>query len=106
MLSTVGILKYGSTSLLYLAMTLMVPMGNLVFSLPFIRTEASVCVSDIVALLVIVLGLLLYRFGYKKSPPRLSSTGASTQNVPLAEGEERLEQCHPLLQPLMRYAYV
>lgn len=62
------VLKYGSTALLYLGLTAMVPLANLAFALPFLPRQAQQPlsmqdVSDIVGLLVILGGLVLYRFG-------------------------------------------
>lgn len=56
------VLKYGTSALLFLALTLIVPIGNLAFTLPFIPESTPLHVSDIIALVVIILGLLLYRF--------------------------------------------
>jgi hypothetical protein len=66
----VYLLKYGSTSLLYLAFTIQVPLGNLVFCLPFMPGYTPMHVSDIVGLIVIVTGLVLYRSmdGSEKGP--------------------------------------
>jgi len=58
------ILKYGSSNVLWLALTIMVPIGNLAFSLPFMPGGgAEIHPSDIIGLLVILSGLVLYRFG-------------------------------------------
>jgi drug/metabolite transporter (DMT)-like permease len=57
------ILKYGSANILWLAMTIMVPLGNVAFSLPFMPQSTTLHATDIVGLIVIVGGLLLYRFG-------------------------------------------
>lgn len=108
------VLKYGSTSLLYLALTLMVPMGNLAFSLPFMPFPTMMHVSDIVALLVIVVGLMLYRFGHalpKSSSIRAENLDDEPLYVLLTEegGHPRDAQndpCHPLFEPLLQYAYV
>lgn len=58
---TVYLLKYGSTSLFYLALTITVPLGNLAFCLPITPGYTPMHVSDIIGLLVIVAGLILYR---------------------------------------------
>jgi len=59
------ILKYGSSNLLYLALTLMVPLGNVVFTLPFVPENSPLRVTDIVGLVVICFGLGCYRFASK-----------------------------------------
>lgn len=58
---SVLLLKYGSTSLLYLALTITVPLGNLAFCLPVMPGYAPMRITDILGLIVIVLGLVLYR---------------------------------------------
>lgn len=56
------ILKYGSANLLYMALTLMVPLGNVAFTLPFVPQHAALRVTDILGLVIICLGLGTYRF--------------------------------------------
>jgi len=56
------ILKYGSANLLWLAMTLMVPLGNGAFALPFVPGNLPMTYWDIIGLIVIMGGLILYRF--------------------------------------------
>jgi drug/metabolite transporter (DMT)-like permease len=60
------ILKFGSASLLYLALTAMVPIGNLAFALPFMPQMTTFHVSDLLGLGVIMSGLVLYRFADQK----------------------------------------
>ncbi len=59
------ILKYGSANLLYLALTLMVPLGNVAFTLPFVPQHQPLRVTDIIGLIVICAGLGCYRFAAK-----------------------------------------
>mmetsp|Transcript_36313 Transcript_36313/g.108933 ORF Transcript_36313/g.108933 Transcript_36313/m.108933 type:complete len:426 (-) Transcript_36313:47-1324(-) len=60
----VCILKFGSSNLLYMAMTVMVPIGNLAFALPFFPGGGTpMHLSDAAGLTVIVMGLATYRFG-------------------------------------------
>jgi hypothetical protein len=56
------ILKYGSANLLFMALTLMVPLGNIAFTLPGIPQRQTLQVTDIVGLVIICLGLGCYRF--------------------------------------------
>jgi len=56
------ILKYGSSNILWLAMTVMVPLANLSFALPFMPNKQPITWEDVVGLLVIMTGLLIYRF--------------------------------------------
>jgi drug/metabolite transporter (DMT)-like permease len=58
------ILKYGSANLLWLAMTLMVPLGNVAFTLDFMPQHSSLLPTDIIGLVVICVGLGCYRFLY------------------------------------------
>jgi len=59
----VYVLKYGSANVLFMASTVMVPIGNLAFTLPFMPGSTPLKDSDIAGLLVILLGLVTYRFG-------------------------------------------
>ena len=56
------ILKYGGSNILWLAMTIMVPLGNVAFSLKFVPGNKPMRPTDIVGLVVIMTGLILYRF--------------------------------------------
>jgi len=56
------ILKYGSSNILWLAMTIMVPMVNFAFALPFMPDPQSLTVWNDVGLVVIMAGLIIYRF--------------------------------------------
>jgi len=59
----VYILKFGSANVLFMASTVMVPVGNLAFALPFVPGSTPLKDSDIAGLMVILLGLVTYRFG-------------------------------------------
>ena len=59
------ILKYGSANILWLAMTIMVPLGNVAFSLDFVPGHQPLKSTDIVGLAIIMLGLIFYRFADK-----------------------------------------
>jgi len=56
------ILKYGSSNLLWLAMTIMVPLGFAVFAIPGMPRHASLQVESILGLVIIMSGLIIYRF--------------------------------------------
>mmetsp|Transcript_40571 Transcript_40571/g.84740 ORF Transcript_40571/g.84740 Transcript_40571/m.84740 type:complete len:391 (-) Transcript_40571:337-1509(-) len=56
------ILKYGSANLLFLALTVTVPMGNLAFAIPWMPGSRPLTVFDGAGLAVIMLGLVVYRF--------------------------------------------
>ena len=59
------ILKFGSSNVLWLAMTVMVPLGNAAFYIPGIPGHTNPSPFDLAGLLLIMLGLLLYRFAEK-----------------------------------------
>lgn len=59
----VYILKFGSANVLFMAGTVMVPIGNLAFALPFMPGSQPLHDSDVAGLMVILLGLVTYRFG-------------------------------------------
>lgn len=56
------LIKYGSSNLLWLALTLMVPLGNVAFTLPFVPEHQSLKATDIIGLILICSGLGCYRF--------------------------------------------
>jgi len=87
------ILKFGNANILWLAMTIMVPVGNLTFALPFMKDYggSELQPTDIIGLVVIMGGLCLYRFG------------ASAWNKFFGEGEEEAlenDGTKPLLSPV------
>jgi len=56
------ILKYGSSNILWLAMTVMVPLVNFAFALPFMPNPIGLTVWNNVGLVIIMSGLVVYRF--------------------------------------------
>jgi len=83
------VLKHGSASLLYLALTVMVPIGNLAFSV--LPQAATFHVSDILGLLVIMAGLVLYRY---------ADFADDAEEVSMLE-EPPSESSNELTQPLL-----
>lgn len=60
-LSIFLVIQHGSTTLLFVALTLVVPLAHLSFALPMMPTTAAIMhASDIVGLLIIVIGFVLY----------------------------------------------
>ena len=94
---SVLLLKYGSASLLYLALTITVPLGNLAFCLPFMPGYAPMRLTDILGLVVIVLGLALYR---SSGATEEAEEGEETQSAPNDCGA--LDSLH---EPLLREQY-
>jgi hypothetical protein len=58
----VVILKHGSANILWMASTVIVPLSNVAFSLHFIPNHQPMKFMDIVGLVIIMSGLLVYRF--------------------------------------------
>lgn len=56
------IIKYGSSNVLWLAMTVMVPLGSIAFSFSFMPKNRPLAITDIIGLCVILFGLVIYRF--------------------------------------------
>uniref|UniRef100_A0A7S2K7X9 EamA domain-containing protein n=1 Tax=Leptocylindrus danicus TaxID=163516 RepID=A0A7S2K7X9_9STRA len=84
-LLVVLILKYGSSNILYLASTIMVPVGNLAFTLPFMPDPSVLRITDILGLAVIMLGLSVYRFG--QDIVNKLSNGAAVANGDSSAGD-------------------
>lgn len=58
----VVILKHGSSNILWLSSTIIVPLSNLAFSMDFMPGHKPLTIYDIVGLVVIMAGLIVYRF--------------------------------------------
>ena len=48
-----------------MALTIMVPLGNITFTLPFVPEHSALAVTDIIGLVVIMGGLICYRFAHE-----------------------------------------
>jgi len=83
--SMILVLKYGSASLLYVGLTLVVPMSHLVFSL---YDSSGTQLSDIIGLIVLVAGLLLFRFGHDKRQLENENSADNNHYTRLVEGNE------------------
>ncbi|RHX97678.1 hypothetical protein DYB36_002156, partial [Aphanomyces astaci] len=70
-------LKFGSANLLWLAMTIMVPLGNVAFTFPFMPEHQPLHTTDVVGLVVIMTGLFVYRFLQDIVAARKSSAAES-----------------------------
>lgn len=68
------ILKYGGSNILYLTLTAMVPLGSIFFTFPFVpaKSRSNFQWETIVGLIVILGGLVGYRF-WPKVEPKLES---------------------------------
>lgn len=58
----VVILKEGSANILWMASTVIVPLSNVAFSLHFVPNHQPLKTMDLVGLIIIMSGLLVYRF--------------------------------------------
>lgn len=88
------ILKYGSSNMLWLAMTVMVPLSNVAFSLDFMPNRQDLQATDIAGLVVILSGLVFYRFAakfWKRLKPVLSKLGACIANGCRFPSENEME---------------
>jgi hypothetical protein len=101
------ILKYGSASLLYLALTIMVPLGNLAFSLPFMPGSSPMHLSDIMGLIVIMTGLVLYRVAAAKdNNDESEKDSASSLATPNGDKEATTAAAAILQKPLIQTGYI
>lgn len=58
----VVILKYGSSNILWMSSTVIVPLSNVAFSMKMMPNHQPMTDFDVIGLVVIMLGLLVYRF--------------------------------------------
>ena len=76
--ATILMLKQGGSNVLYLASTVLVPISNVMFALPCMPQHQPVHTTDVYGLVVIMLGLTLYRAG-QQIASRLSERWCSLQ---------------------------
>jgi hypothetical protein len=74
-------LKYGSAALLYVASAVILPLANIAFTLHFIMGDRATTLSpyDIAGLVVILIGLLIYRSTSEQAPPATEGTVSSDE---------------------------
>ena len=58
--SLLFILKFGSASILYVGLTVMVPLGHLVFAM---HSPSTIVLENVLGLVILLAGLIMYRFG-------------------------------------------
>jgi hypothetical protein len=85
------ILKFGSANILWLAMTIMVPLGNVAFALPFMPGNMPLQLNDILALVIIMAGLFIYRF-MENYVPTTKFSIFTKNSIDLKAGEDELRQ--------------
>ena len=88
------LLKFGSANLMFLALTLIVPVANLAFALPIMPTPVTLHASDILGLAVIMAGIVSYRIGTMEDE---SGENGSSQEEEDACMIERGDLAEPLL---------
>lgn len=100
LLPSFACLEYGSSNLLWLACTLMVPLSNLAFSLPGIPDRTPATPDNGLALLIITLGLCVYGFSKKTALRMLGRVGllASAADARRLDATVRSTQQEPPLQ--------
>ena len=82
--------RFGSANVLFMASTVMVPIGNLAFALPFMPGSTPLKDSDVAGLMVILLGLVTYRFGNTfKCGSLLSHNWRTIPPLPWRRGKTR-----------------
>lgn len=105
------VLKYGSSALLFLALTAIVPVGQLAFALPWLPEPSHMHASDWWSLIIIVIGLAMYRFSERRSlnvveDDEISNEDQNTESAPLLLTASRSWSWHEdvleqLRQPLL-----
>ncbi|CAM9248360.1 unnamed protein product [Laminaria digitata] len=102
------ILKYGSANVLFLASTVMVPIGNVAFSLKFVPHHQDLKWSDTMGLVFILTGLVIYRFSTQalaflrgsvnKTLPDEEDEVQATTKMSKFVGINQLEYLEPLMR--------
>jgi hypothetical protein len=91
-LSMMLVLKFSGSSsvLLFLALTLIVPIGHLVFSFPIMPEQSQTLLqkTDLAGLLVILAGLILYRFSEDPEPVIIDEDDHASVGLPDSEVSE------------------
>jgi uncharacterized membrane protein len=77
-LSMLFVLKYGSCDLMYLGLTLVVPLGHLAFDIH--NSFSELRAYDIAGLVILVAGLVLYRFGHVGKEHQTIRSGSNNNN--------------------------
>lgn len=85
------VLKYGSCDLLYLGLTLVVPLGHLAFSL---HSLSEISVFDVSGAIIIVAGLIMYRFGYTDGEGEIPPSSYDSNQI--RTGEDVNEDERPI----------
>eukprot|EP00605_Chrysophyceae_sp_TOSAG23-4_P001092 GSChrysophyteH1.ASY1.ANO1.1198.1 assembled CDS len=100
------IIKYGSSNLLFMALTIMVPLGNFAFTLPFVPQHAPLHTTDVIGLVVISGGLVCYRFGTQIIKNHYGGKLCGYQLVSDEDEDEKDAEGADLSNPLLSKDYL
>lgn len=84
----VVILKLGSANIMWMASTVIVPLSNVAFSLHFMPGHRPLRFWDIIGLVVIMTGLIIYRFSKDLLAVYARLTGSTTRDMDIITEEE------------------
>jgi hypothetical protein len=87
-------LKHGSANILWMASTVIVPLSNVAFSLQWIPNHQPMKPMDIVGLVIIMSGLLVYRFTAQlySTYERLTGKAISDEEVAIRKKAKRINK--------------
>jgi len=92
-LSMMAVIKWGSTSLLFLGTTLMVPFSNVAFC----SMGTPFHVSDLIGLIVILAGLLLYSISENETKYEQQNQDVEVPTAPASNNYDNSQLIEPLL---------
>jgi len=99
----VVILKYGSANIMYLGSTALVPLTNAAFAMPWLPGHKPVKPTDLYGLIVIMLGITIYRFYEDLKTLVLRKLGIEDPDTPTAAEAERERTRKQVLQRAALY---
>merc|ERR1740117_1208006 len=99
----VVILKYGSANIMYLGSTALVPLTNAAFAMPWLPGHKPVKPTDLYGLIVIMLGITIYRFYEDLKTLLLRKLGIEDPDTPTAAEAERERTRTQVLQRAALY---
>jgi len=84
------VLKFGSSNILWLCLTLQVPVANLVFAIPWMPKSQPASQWNVLGLVLIMTGLVTYRF-WPLVNERLVKAGWVKAPAAVGDGESLLQ---------------
>eukprot|EP00461_Guttulinopsis_vulgaris_P001773 UN01773 len=79
------LIKYGSAVLFYISMSILLPLSSFAFAMPFMPKPTKLSAFDIIGLIVLLVGLSIYRFYHQIFGKK--KTTADEEEALLADGE-------------------